>query len=1123
MNELAELLLERLAGDDHPPSPLSLEGGGVWTKLNDQLTRRLSGGHGNGSTHTADGQASLFQIVRTTRIPMILADADNEQSIICVNEAFLELTGYAEGEVLGRNCRFLQGDHTDPEARAKIRESIGARNAVSVELVNYRKDGTAFWNALHLTPISDALGHVRYFLGCQQDVTERRQRESLQKQNMALSFEARLAAIIESSNDAIVSKTLDGIVTSWNKAAERIFGYSALEAVGQPITLIIPEDRLDEETHILEQIRAGHKVDHFETLRRRKDGTLIDISVTVSPIVDENGKIVGASKIARDVTVTRQAERDRARLAALVDSSDDAIFSVDLSGKIQAWNRSAERLFHYSAEEITGESHTRLIPMDLIEHDSAILDRVQLGETIHKFDTVRRKKSGELVNVSLIMSPIRDPGATIVGASVIALDIGKERRSEELLHLATEAAQIGLWDVDVINDVLYWDTRCKAMFGISPGVPVTMADFYSGLHPADREVTSAAYTSAQDPEVRAFYDVEYRTVGKEDGAIRWVSAKGRGIFDSSDRCVRVLGTTIDITERKRVQQQDEEEREVVTALYEVGEAFSNLPALDDAVQKATDIATRLSGAEFGAFFYNVENAAGESYLLYTISGVDRSHFDKFPMPRNTAIFAPTFAGERVIRLADVTQSGDYGKSEPYKGMPKGHLPVRSYLAVPVVSEGGEVLGGLFFGHSTPGVFTDRAERIARAVAAQAATGIASAQNLQRLIDARKRAEEASLAKSEFLANMSHEIRTPMNAIIGLSSLLSMSRPLTGRQQEFLSTLKTSADGLLELINDLLDIAKIEANSVELERRPFRLDQLVHEVASMMSVRVREKGLEFTCRDECIQGRSFVGDATRIRQIFLNLCSNAVKFTEAGGVHVAVDCLASGDTDIETICIAVTDTGIGIEPDKVEHVFGKFVQADSSITRRYGGTGLGLAITKTLVDIMEGSIKVESQIGIGSTFTVCLPLSVASTHVPKVDASETEISPPPEDDRPIVLIVEDYAPNVLVAQSYLDTLGYRSEVAASGIEAIEMRKRNRYQAVLMDVQMPGMNGFEATQLVREYERRENLGAIPIIGVTAHALAGDRERCLAAGMTEYLSKPFAIAELKAKLLKVLDHTR
>jgi PAS domain S-box-containing protein len=935
-----------------------------------------------------------------------------------------------------------------------------------------------------------------------------------------VSEQAWLGAIVESSDDAIIGQRLDGTIASWNRSAERIFGYTQAEAVGQNIGLIIPGGRTDEEARVVDRIKSGEQVAHFETVRGRKDGTFINVSITASPIRGEDGTLVGISKIARDISADAQSERDRAHFAAIVASSDDAIVSKDLNGIIRSWNAAAERIFGYTASEAIGQPITLIIPPHLIDEETHIIGKIRKGEAVDHFQTIRRTKSGELVNISLMVSPVRNAHGAVIGASKIARDMTRQNRTEELLRLATEAAELGLWDVDLVNDQLFWDARCKAMFGISPDVPVSMADFLAGLHPDDREATVQAFVAAQDPEARPLYDVEYRTIGKEDGVVRHVAAKGRGIFDSSGKCVRAIGTTIDITARKDAERRAEEERETITALYEVGEAFSSQRDIEVAVQAATDIATRLTGAEFGAFFYNVETSDNERYMLYTISGVDRAHFDKFPMPRNTAIFAPTFTGERVVRLDDVTADSNYGKNAPYKGMPEGHLPVRSYLAVPVVSKGGEVLGGLFFGHSARGIFTDRGERIARAIAAQAATGIESARLLQRLVVARQRAEEASIAKTEFLANMSHEIRTPMNAIIGLSHILSVSRPLTSRQQEFIGTLAISANSLLALINDLLDIAKIEANSIELEQRPFSLTQLVQEVASMMSVRLKEKGLSFTSSGECAEGRDFVGDAVRIRQIILNLCSNAVKFTEKGGVHVAVDCHKTDDPAVETVCIAVTDTGIGIEPEKIEHVFDKFVQADSSISRRYGGTGLGLAITKTLTDIMEGTIRVESQPGIGSTFTVCLPLKLA-------EPSRTEPLPSaspvvaPVDDRPTILLVEDYAANVLVAQTYLDTLGFKSDVAENGVQAFEKLKASpgHYAAVLMDVQMPGINGFEATQLIREYEKKNGLPAIPIIGVTAHALGGDRERCLAAGMNEYISKPFTPPELNAKLLAVI----
>ncbi|HEU5048266.1 MAG TPA: ATP-binding protein [Rickettsiales bacterium] len=383
------------------------------------------------------------------------------------------------------------------------------------------------------------------------------------------------------------------------------------------------------------------------------------------------------------------------------------------------------------------------------------------------------------------------------------------------------------------------------------------------------------------------------------------------------------------------------------------------------------------------------------------------------------------------------------------------------------------------------------------------------------------AEAANMAKTEFLANMSHEIRTPMNVVIGLSNILASSEPLTEKQQEYISTLQTSANSLLELINDLLDVAKIEAQTIELEQVSFSMAQLIEEVVSMISMRAQEKHLEFSSDDKSVQGRTFIGDSARIRQIILNLCSNAVKFTEKGGVHIAITMLPDAKSDMQIVSIAVEDTGIGIAPDKLPAIFDKFMQADSSINRKYGGTGLGLAITKKLTEIMGGTLKVESTLGKGSVFTVSLPLKVAATLLPEEREQSSRSIPHPHVERvkTTILLVEDYPANVLVARTFLETFGYDCEVASDGAEAIQKIQEGSFAAVLMDVQMHGMNGLEATKLIREHERQKNLPHLPIIGMTAHALAGDCERCLAAGMDDYIAKPFDPDRLEAMLSNLI----
>jgi CheY-like chemotaxis protein len=324
-----------------------------------------------------------------------------------------------------------------------------------------------------------------------------------------------------------------------------------------------------------------------------------------------------------------------------------------------------------------------------------------------------------------------------------------------------------------------------------------------------------------------------------------------------------------------------------------------------------------------------------------------------------------------------------------------------------------------------------------------------------------------------------------------------------------------------LINDLLDIDKIESQVIELEYAPFNMTALLERVISVMSVRAHEKGIDLNVHYEAGLYKTFIGDGNRISQILFNLVGNAVKFTDEGSVSVLLANGGKGNGK-KNLTISVTDTGIGIAEEKLSQVFGKFIQADPSITRRYGGTGLGLAISKALAEQMGGTVTVTSTVGVGSTFVLRLTLpvesgqnSIASNHATVIYLDKEANAK----KRPI-LLVEDYEPNILVATNFLDNLGYRYEVAHNGREAIGKFAASKYSMILMDVEMPYMDGYETTRYIREYEVQMDVPRVAIIAMTAHALKGDREKCMAAGMDDYMPKPFNPQQLQAILVKYLQ---
>ncbi len=687
----------------------------------------------------------------------------------------------------------------------------------------------------------------------------------------------------------------------------------------------------------------------------------------------------------RDVSEQQKAAAAKGYLAAIVDSAEDAIISKDLDGIIQSSNASAQRMFGYTSDELVGRPVRILIPWDRQSEEDDILARVRNGDRVVHFETVRTTKDGTQLEVALTISPIRDDSGAVIGASKIVRDITAAKLAEaERVRLLEEKATI----TETLN-----------------------------------------------------------TVGS------------------------IVASDLD---RARV------------------------------VQAVTDAATQLTTAEFGAFFYNVLSENGEAYTLYTISGAPREAFSQFPMPRNTEVFEPTFKGTSVVRSPDITKDPRYGRNAPHHGMPAGHLPVRSYLAVPVKGRSGDVIGGLFFGHSAAGCFTEHHERLAVGVASWASVALENARLYTDL-------QEVNRIKDDFLAGLSHELRTPLNAILGYTRMLRTGIMPLDKRDKAIETIERNATSLTKIVEDVLDISRIVSGKTQLNVQPVDLREIVRNAVDAIMPAADAKSL----RVETIlnpEATLVSGDPERLQQVLWNLLSNAVKFTNPGGnVHVRFERLNSH------LEVTVSDTGIGIAADFLPHVFERFRQADAGITRERRGLGLGLAIARHLTEMHGGTIEASSGgLGQGATFRLKLPaMIVRPVHDdlprghPGTSGSTARIGA--SDLRDLrVLAVDDEEDALALASAVLEAAGARVTMAGSASAALRSLDVEVPDVVVADLGMPQVDGF---QLIDRIRRHPNplVREVPAAALTAYARSEDRMKALRAGFQIHLVKPIDPAEL------------
>lgn len=668
-----------------------------------------------------------------------------------------------------------------------------------------------------------------------------------------------------------------------------------------------------------------------------------------------------------------------------------------------------------------------------------------------------------------------------------------------------------------------WNVGAERIFGYQAdeviGKPVTI------LIPPDH--------LDEEPEIlrkiKAGEPVEhYETVRvRKDGTPVDISLTVSPIKTADGKIIGASKIARDISERKRAEAAFAEQSEIIETVNRLGQTLAAELDLSKLVQAVIDAATEICGARYGAFFYNLPNEQGQTELLCALSGLPAEAFAHLSMPHNNGLLNSTFKRAGTVILDDVEKDARYDTNSPYFGTPPEQLTITSYLAVPVVSRSGEVNGGLFFGHPKAARFTERGARIVEGIAGQAANAMdnarlyeaaqlarveaeSSAKETERLY---RQAQESSQLKEEFLATVSHELRNPLNAILGWSRMLRGGQIPPDGVPKALDTIERNARAQAQLIDDLLDVSRIITGKLRMDVRPADPNQFIEAAIEAVKPAAEAKGVRMQkVMDTGVL--SVPGDPVRLQQVVWNLLSNAIKFTSRDGrVQVRLERVNSH------VEIIVSDTGQGISPEFLPHVFDRFRQADQRSAREHGGMGLGLAIVKHLIELHGGSVAATSPgAGQGATFTVRLPIAP----IYQIDQDGGRIHPAARDLLPeaecperldglSILVVDDEPDTRELLRTGLENCGAKVSLAASVSEALKAIKDAEPDLVISDIGMPGEDGYDLIRKLRSSPGKG--GRVPAIALTAYARVEDRLKALRSGYQMHVPKPVELTELVA----------
>lgn len=846
-----------------------------------------------------------------------------------------------------------------------------------------------------------------------------------------------------------------------NPNFEKILGYTESELFESQFLSFIHPDDIDLTLKGIEKLQSGAITINFVNRYRKKDGNYLwfDWNTTPNPAI---GKFYAK---ARDITERKKAEAEKERLLNILQKSlnEVYVFNADTL-QFEYVNEGALRNLGYSMEEMSAMKAYDINPeLTMAKFNELIAPLINHEKEKIVFETIHERADSSLYPVEIHLQLTTQAEQSVFLA--IVLDITERKNAEakiqrvfERYDILARATSDTIWDWDIVKNRMQYNEGITEMFGYELEEIDRVADWWeNNIHPADLPVVSASIDKAFDKKIETI-QMEYR-YRCANNSYKHIHDRAFVMYDETGKPIRMIGAMQDVTERKKA------EEELRMIHQQLSQHLDNSPLAVIEWDKNSIIRDWSPQAE---------NIFG-----WSKAEVLNKHFNKFN-------FVPEEDAPAVGIITQELMSGAviHDKSSNRNKTKSGNIIHSEWFNSVLKDDEGNV-------SSILSLVLDVTEQ----------------KKLQEnLIAATKIAEESVKLKDTFLANMSHEIRTPMNAIIGFTDIL-LRKNLPEQEMDYLQSIKTAGDNLLTIINDILDISKMEAGMIVFEEHELNINGIFKSLNQMLLPQAEDKKIDLIFIDKDDVPEIVLGDNIRLCQIIINLVGNAIKFTTTGSVNVSAKTLKK-ENDRTFIEFSIKDTGIGIPENKLEHIFERFRQADSDTTRTFGGTGLGLSIAKQLVELQGGTLSVASKVGVGSVFSFTIPFKEYTQQITPTKNIEKKYKIE-ELQKLKILLVEDNPLNVKLVLSLFSEYGLKAEVAENGKMAVEKIKASngstplttRFDIVLMDMEMPVMNGYEATQIIRD----ELKNPIPIIAMTAHAMTGIKEKCLSMGMNDYISKP------------------